>query len=293
MRILILGGDGMLGHSFFTHLNEAKLNHDVRVTLRQDLSSYRGCGLFTYENAFAGIDVRSTNRLSEVFAEFRPEVVVNCVGIVKQRPAARESIPSLELNALLPHRLAVLCKGMGARLVHLSTDCVFSGKKGNYQETEPSDAEDLYGKTKFLGEVHESHCLTIRTSSVGPELGSNKGLLGWFLTQRGPVKGFTNAIYTGLTTPELGKVLELFLFKHPEASGLYQVSGDPINKFDLLMLFKEKLKHDIEIVPDDTFRCDRSLDSSRFRREFGYAPPTWETMVESLRTKLPKEKTCH
>lgn len=282
MRILILGGDGMLGHQL---LKAWQTRHDVRCTLRQDLSAYAAFELFTAENSYAGIDVRSLARLTEVVADFRPEAVVNCVGIVKQRPIAKESIPSLEINALLPHRLAVLCKGIGARLVHLSTDCVFNGKKGNYQENDPSDAEDLYGKSKYLGEVQDENCLTLRTSIIGRELTRKKSLLEWFLAQTVPVKGFKNAIYNGFTTLEMSRIIETMLLKHPTASGVYQVSSEPINKYDLLLLFREKLGHAIEILPDESFCCDRSLDSNRFRREFNYAPPTWESMVEELHTK--------
>lgn len=282
MRILILGGDGMLGHQLFTFL---QARHEVRCTLRQDLSSYERYELFPAEKAYTGVDVRSLERLVEVFADFRPEAVINCIGIVKQRPTAKESIPSLEINALLPHRLAVLCKGIGARLVHLSTDCVFNGKSGNYRESDPSDAEDLYGKTKYLGEVHDENCLTLRTSIIGRELTRKKSLLEWFLAQTGPVKGFRKAIYTGFTTLEMSRIIEKMLTEHPEAHGVYQVSSEPINKYDLLLLFREKLGHDIEILPDETFFCDRSLDSNRFREEFNYTPPAWSTMIEEL--KLP------
>jgi dTDP-4-dehydrorhamnose reductase len=282
MRILILGGDGMLGHQLLTAWQD---RHDVRCTLRQDLYAYKAFGLFSAANSYTGIDVRSLSRLTEVLADFRPEAVVNCVGIVKQRPTAKESIPSLEINALLPHRLAVLCRGTGAKLIHLSTDCVFSGKQGNYLETDPSDAEDLYGKTKFLGEVHDESCLTLRTSIIGRELTRKESLLEWFLAQTGPIKGFKNAIYTGFTTLEMSRIIETLLLEHPSASGVYQVSSDPINKYDLLLLFREKLGHDIEILENESFRCDRSLDSSRFRRVFSYSPPTWERMVEDLNTE--------
>ena len=280
MRILILGGDGMLGHQLLTYLRP---RHEIKVTLRKDIDAYSQYGLFNFENSYDGIDVRSLERLMEVLADFRPEAVINAVGIVKQRPDAKESIPSLEINALLPHRLAMLCKGVGARLVHLSTDCVFSGKKGNYLESDPSDAEDLYGKTKFLGEIHETNCLTLRTSIIGRELSRHKSLLDWFLTQTGTVKGFTNAIYTGITTLEMSRIIEMMLNKFPYASGVYQVSSDPINKYELLLLIREKLGHDIEIIPDNVFCCDRSLQSSRFRAEFNYTPPDWPAMIEELR----------
>lgn len=280
MRILILGGDGMLGHQLLKYLQP---RHEVKVTLRQDLCTYNSFCLFSRENSYDAIDIRSLERVVEVMADFRPEAVINAVGIVKQRADAKESIPSLEINSLLPHRLSLLCKGIGARLIHLSTDCIFSGKKGNYLESDPSDAEDLYGKTKFLGEVHEANSVTLRTSIIGRELSRHTSLLDWFLAQTGAVKGFTNAIYTGFTTLEMSRIIEKILMEHPDASGVYQVSSDRINKYELLLLIREKLGLDIEIIPDDVFCCDRSLDSSRFRTEFNYTPPTWPAMIEELR----------
>lgn len=279
MRILILGGDGMLGHQLLKYLQP---RHETKVTLRQDLIAYSSTGLFDKGNSYDATDIRSFERLVEVMADFQPQAVINAVGIVKQRPDAKESIPSLEINALLPHRLAVLCKGIGARLMHLSTDCVFSGKKGNYLESDPSDAGDLYGKTKYLGEVHEANSLTLRTSIIGRELSRHTSLLDWFLAQTGTVKGFTNAIYTGFTTLEMSRIIEKMLLEFPDASGVYQVSSEPINKYELLLLFREKLGHKIDIIPDNTFCCDRSLNSTRFRTEFNYTPPSWPAMIEEL-----------
>lgn len=279
MRILILGGDGMLGHQL---LKSLATRHELKVTLRQEREAYHQYGLFSDENSFFGIDVRILDRLTEVCAEFRPEAIINAVGIVKQRPTAKESIPSLEVNALLPHRLAVLCKAIGARLIHLSTDCVFSGTMGNYKETDPSDAEDLYGKTKFLGEVHEPHCLTLRSSIIGRELSRKKSLFEWFMAQNGTVKGYSKAIYNGFTTIEMGRIIESMLLDHPEACGVWQVSSEPIDKCALLGLFRDKTGKQVEIVPDDGFVCDRTLDSTRFRQTFAYTPPTWEAMILEL-----------
>jgi len=282
VRILILGGDGMLGHQLLKYLAS---RYEIRVTLRQDLAAYVSFGLFHQGNAYASIDVRSVDRLTEVLADFKPQMVINAVGIVKQCPTALESIPSLEINSLLPHRLAVLCKAVGARLVHLSTDCVFSGRKGNYQESDVSDAEDLYGKSKFLGEVHDPPCLTLRTSIIGRELIRKRGLLEWFLAQKGHVKGFRKAIFSGFTTLEMARIIERMLLHYPQACGVYQVSSEPITKYDLLLLFREKMGHDVEIWPDEIFHCDRSLDSTRFRREFNYSPPSWEEMIDELSTQ--------
>lgn len=287
MRILVLGGDGMLGHQLFKTLSR---RHDVRVTLRQRLSAYRDFNLFHAENAYEDVEVGSLDRVIDVLGEFRPEAVVNAVGIVKQRSTAKESVPSLEINSLFPHRLASLCKAAGMRLVHMSTDCVFSGRKGKYRENDPSDAEDLYGRTKYLGEVHDSHCVTLRTSIIGKELSRRQGLLEWFLAQRGSVQGFRNAIFSGFTTLELSRIIERILMEHPEKGGLYHVSSDPISKFDLLTLIKREMGLGIEIVPTEEPRVDRSLDSARFRREFNYTPPTWEAMIEELTLSVKEVK---
>jgi dTDP-4-dehydrorhamnose reductase len=279
MKILVLGGDGMLGHQLLRSLSP---NHLVKVTLRQDSSSYVKYGLFTELNSYFGVDVRCFEKLIDVVADFQPEAVVNSVGIVKHRSEAKESIPSLEINSLLPHRLAALCKAVSARLVHLSTDCVFSGKKGHYVEEDASDAEDLYGRTKFLGEVHDSHCVTLRTSIIGRELARKKSLLEWFLAQHGTVHGFTNAIFSGFTTLEMSRIIEMLLLQYPNAHGIYHVSSESINKCDLLSLFRGSFRKSIEIIPDESFFCDRSLDSSRFRKEFSYQPPSWFDMVAEL-----------
>ncbi len=285
MRILILGGDGMLGHQL---LRQWEGRHEVRVTLRRDSGAYKDFGLFHSTNSYHGIDVVRTEELLGVLADFRPQAVVNAVGIVKQQSAAKESIPSIEINALLPHRLAMLCKAVGARFVHMSTDCVFSGKKGNYREEDPSDAEDLYGRSKYLGEVHESHCLTLRTSIIGTELDRRKSLLEWFLAQKGPVKGYQKAIFSGLSTIEMSRAIERLLMQYPQASGLYHVSSAPITKLDLLTKIKERMGLTVQIDPDASVCIDRSLDSSRFQREFGYTPPTWDEMTKELANDIKR-----
>ena len=286
MRVLILGGDGMLGHQLLRHFAP---RHETRVTLRQAVSAYASFGLFTPANSYGGVELTSSDALAQVLADFRPDAVINAVGIVKQRPTAEEAIPSIEINALFPHRLALACATAGARLVHMSTDCVFSGRKGGYVETDPSDAEDLYGRTKFLGEVHAPNAVTLRTSIVGPELSRKAGLLEWFLAQRGTVRGFRKAIFSGFTTIEMARIIEHLLTRSPAPSGLYHVSSEPISKYDLLDLVRTTLGLDVEIVPWDDFRCDRSLDSTRFRTEFGYRPPAWPAMVEELAGQLRRE----
>jgi dTDP-4-dehydrorhamnose reductase len=280
MRILILGGDGMLGHRLFLHLRD---RHEVRVTLRGEVADYARFGLFSPREAVGGLDLRTTEALEAVGAACRPEAIVNCVGIVKQRGDASAAIPSLEINSLLPHRLAQVAGRIGARLVHFSTDCVFSGRAGGYREDDFPDAGDLYGRTKLLGEVAEPHCLTLRTSIIGHELSRKTGLLEWFLAQAGPVRGFRKAVFSGFTTIEMSRIVERMLVEHPSASGLWHVSAEPIDKHALLCLVRDRLGLPVEIVPDDSLVIDRSLDSTRFRAAFGYRPPSWDAMVTELR----------
>ncbi len=279
MRILILGGDGMLGHRLFAHLRQ---RHEARVTLRRDLAAYSGYGLFDRTNSFDRVDLRGVDRLSQVLGEFRPQAIINAVGIVKHQAEAADAITTIEVNALLPHRLEALCRSSGTRLVHMSTDCVFSGLRGNYRESDRPDPDDFYGRSKLLGEVRDTPSLTLRTSIIGPELARKTGLLEWFLSQRGSIKGFRKAIFSGFTTLELSRIIERLLNQFPRASGIYHVSSAPINKHELLLLIKQKLGLQVEIKPDDEFVCDRSLDSTRFRQEFGYNPPPWETMIDEL-----------
>jgi len=275
----------MLGHKL---LSDLSIRHDVRVTLRRALENYASYRLFDRRNSYPDVDVRSSERLMEVLADFHPQVVINAVGVVKQRIEAKVALPSIQINALLPHRLALLARAVGARLVHISTDCVFSGRTGGYTEESPSDAEDLYGKTKFLGEVSEPGCITLRTSIIGRELSRKAGLLEWFLAQRNPIKGYTNAIYSGLSTQEMARVIEHVVGRFPDAHGLYHVSSEPISKYELLVMIRDALGMKVEISADADFRCDRSLRSDRFRKEFGYAPPSWQAMVDGLAKEIKR-----
>lgn len=284
MKLLVLGATGMLGSAVFRHFSGLP-GYQVTGSVRTSSA----LGAFPEKlrlGLVSGVDIENHDALARLIDEARPDAVVNCVGLVKQRAEAEDPLAALPINALLPHRLSRLCSLVGARLLHISTDCVFSGRKGGYVETDPSDAEDLYGRTKLLGEVYAPNALTLRTSIIGPELARKTGLLEWFLSQRGTIRGFRRAIFSGFTTMEMARIMELVLTRHPPASGLYHVSSDPISKYDLLGLIRTALNFDVEIVPEDQYRCDRSLDSTRFRTEFGYRPPTWEAMVEELARHL-------
>ncbi len=280
MKVLILGGDGMLGHELLRSLRD---RHEVRVTLRQPLEDYRAFDMFSAGNAVDRVDVRDVPRLTAVISDFAPGVVINCVGIVKQRREAKSPIPSLEINSILPHRLLELCAAQGSRLIHFSTDCVFSGRTGAYTEADTPDPSDLYGHSKLLGEVHDPPGLTLRTSIIGLELSRKAGLIEWFLAQHGRIRGFRKAIYTGLTTHEMGRLVQRLIEQHAGMHGVWHVASAPINKYDLLVGLARKLhRSDIEIAADDDFACDRSLRADRFLAATGYAPPGWDEMLSEL-----------
>jgi dTDP-4-dehydrorhamnose reductase len=228
------------------------------------------------------VDALIFDEVSRALASIQPDVVINCIGLVKQNPVSGDPLQSIQLNALLPHRVSLICRTAKIRMIHISTDCVFSGRKGNYTEADQSDAEDLYGRSKFLGEVSYPHCVTLRTSIIGRELHSHHGLIEWFLAQQGSIQGFRKAIYSGFTTDELSQIILKHVAPRSDLSGVYHVSSDPISKYELLLLAKEAFHHSVDIVPSDTFKCDRSLDSTRFRQITGYRPPSWPEMIQAL-----------
>jgi dTDP-4-dehydrorhamnose reductase len=284
MRVLIFGGDGMLGHRLLRHFSS---RHETRVTLRRNLAEYSRFGLFNRGNAFDVTDVSNSGRVATVVADFRPAAVINATGVVKQRPEAHEPDISNEVNAVFPRRLAQICRTHAAQLIHLSTDCVFSGEKGNYTESDRPDPVDLYGKTKLHGEVDSPGAITLRTSMIGQELARKSGLVEWFLAQKGnTIKGYRKAIFSGFTTAELSRLIEKVITGYPDAHGLYHASSAPISKFDLLTRLNQKLGLGAIIVPDDSVVCDRSLDSKRFRQAFGYAPPSWDAMLDEIAAEI-------
>lgn len=235
-------------------------------------------------NLIAGIDVLDHDSLTNAFIQVRPDVVINCVGLVKQLAAADDPLQAIPINTLLPHRLAKLCDVARARLVHISTDCVFAGDKGGYLESDNSDAEDLYGKSKFLGEVSYANSITLRTSIIGHELQNPHSLIDWFLEQEGSCRGFTNAIFSGVPTVVLAQIIRDVVLPRPELFGLYHLAAKPISKFDLIKLVAQVYGKNIEIIPDDKLRIDRSLDGARFTQAFGYVVPEWENMIKQMFT---------
>src|SRR5215207_3648689 len=258
MRILVLGGGGMLGHKLVQSFGA---EFDTWMTVRGSAVAYAEYNLLDARRIVDGVDVQKFSTVRNAVATVRPDVLINCIGLIKQLPSASDPVLNLQINSLLPHELQHLCRGTGARLIHFSTDCVFNGRKGNYSEDDPSDADDLYGLTKFLGETAGPGALTIRSSVIGRELATASGLVEWFLAQPGPiVRGYTRAIYSGFTTQAMARLVRLVLLEHPELCGTVQISSTPINKYDLLDLIRQAYGKAVEIAPVHDVRIDRTLD---------------------------------
>jgi dTDP-4-dehydrorhamnose reductase len=280
-RILVLGASGMLGNAVMRQLTNSpgyQVFGSVRSYAARDLLPNN-----LHANMIVGVDVENIDNLTSLFAEVRPDIVINCIGLVKQLATADDPLSAIPINALLPHRLARLCDIAGARFIHLSTDCVFSGAKGMYAETDTADATDLYGRSKYLGEVDYPNAITLRTSIIGSELHGSRSLIGWFLAQEGSVKGYKNAIFSGLPTVEIANVIRDHVIPHSELHGVYHLSAEPINKFDLLTMVAHTYEKRISIIANDELVIDRSLDSTRFRQATGFVPKPWPELVRSMR----------
>jgi dTDP-4-dehydrorhamnose reductase len=280
MKILVVGTNGMLGNAMIGVLSE-KADWQVFGTARS--ASVKK--LFSHDIAarlIFNVDVEHPDSLIKAITQVRPDVVINCVGLVKQLASAEDPLQALPINSLLPHRLARLCELVSARLVHISTDCVFSGVKGNYRESDPADARDLYGRSKYLGEVAYPHAVTLRTSIIGHELQGAHGLVGWFLSQQERCNGYTKAIFSGLPTVVLAQVVRDVVIPRSDLSGVYHVAAQPISKSDLLKLIASVYGKSIEIVPDDRLVIDRSLNADRFREATGYVAPAWPALIKTM-----------
>lgn len=281
-KILILGSSGMIGNTFLRFFSQ-KSEFKVIGTVRSIVSIKTLTNLNKY-NLILNVDLENIKHLHELFDLEKPHVVINCAGLVKQSEEAKDHIKMIYINSLFPHHLASLSFKYNFRLIHLSTDCVFSGSGGNYSENDYSDALDLYGRSKSLGEVHCPNTITIRTSLIGHELNSSRGLLDWFLSQSGDVEGYKKAIFSGLTTFEIARVIYKYVLQNTNLKGLYHISADPINKHDLLLLIKDVYDKTINVIPEDTkVVIDRSLDSSRFRKATGFLPRPWRPMIKEMR----------
>lgn len=279
-RILVFGANGMLGHKLVQQLGQ---DFDVYATIRGSFETVDKYGIFEQARIITNVSATDVISIEGAIQTVQPEVVINAVGVIKQLPSAKDVITTLEINAIFPHRLAELGEKYGFRLINVSTDCVFDGVKGFYNEDDPPNATDLYGKSKNLGEVAGKNCLTIRSSIIGRELNSSHSLIEWFLSNRGKtVRGFTNAIYSGFPTTIFTDIIAGLIVDHKELNGLYHVAAEPINKFDLLSIANKYYDADITLDKDIDFRIDRSLDCSRFATLTGFKPQKWDEMIRKM-----------
>jgi dTDP-4-dehydrorhamnose reductase len=280
MKVLVLGANGLIGSTMFRVLFERD-DWDVVGTVRSE----KWRALFptkTGDKIVSGVELTNGDDLLHLFHDVKPDVVVNCAGVTKHLPACNDPVQALMMNALLPHRLAELCGIRGARLIHVSTDCVFSGSKGNYLENDTPDATDIYGQTKRLGEVVGSNIVTLRTSTIGHELVSRHGLLEWFLSQT-ECKGYRRMIFSGLPTVVFASIVRDVVIQNSELSGLYHVGAQPIDKDSLLRLIATAYGVTTTITPDDEIAIDRSLNVERFTMETSYKAPGWPELIETMR----------
>ena len=286
MRVLVLGGSGMLGHQL-CRVVSARM--ETWATFRDDPAKYEQYNFISQQRALGGVHVEDVASVRGALESVQPDAVVNCIGIVKQRDEARQAIPSIQVNALFPHQLADLCQEYDARLVQISTDCVFSGLRGGYTEADVPDPVDLYGRSKLLGELNRPGCLTLRTSIIGWQLNTFSSLLSWFSQQRGQrIKGYQKAVYSGFSSRVLAGLISDLIETRPDLSGLYQVASEPISKYDLLVALRDKLGwDDIQIEADDNFYCDRSLVGTRFSVATGWKAPGWDEMLSGLAEEWP------
>lgn len=281
-KVMILGGTGMLGHVLLRYFHQKGM-HDVYATSRnfRDLRRYFPPELvdrFWQDN----VEADNFDTIIRALASIQPDVVINCIGVIKQLPLANDPLTAITVNAQLPHRISLVSRNANARMVHISTDCVFDGRKGMYTEDDPPCPEDLYGRTKLLGEVSYPNCITLRTSIIGNELKGRHGLVEWFLSQTGTVRGYTKAIYSGFPTVELARLIHDFVLPNPGMSGIYHVSSDPLSKFDLLRLVADRYGRLADIEPYGEFVIDRSLGSGRFSEETGYRSPSWVELIDAM-----------
>ena len=278
MRILILGVNGMIGHVLFNYLC-LNSNYKTYGTIRLNNQSE---SLFKNNKNVFTISMKKDTEFIRLIDKISPNLIINCLGIVKQKLSDHNYLSTIYMNSLLPHRIEKICRKFSIRLINFSTDCVFSGVKGNYIEDDIPDPIDFYGRTKLVGEVNYGNVLTLRTSFIGHQINSKYGLLEWFLTQKDNCKGFVNVIYSGLPTIEIAKILNEHIIFNKKLIGLYQISGNTINKYELLSLIKNIYGLKLNIEKEHKVKIDRSLNSKKFKDATGYKPSDWESLIKKM-----------
>ena len=282
MKIVILGAAGLIGHKLFQTMQAAE--HDTYGLLHGKKSAFPDINFLHGDSIIESVEAIEFDKLHGILLAIQPDVVLNCIGITKRKEEVNDPIQALGVNSLFPHRLANLAKDMNFRVIHFSTDCVFNGKIGNYNEESDTTGEDAYGKTKALGEIRYPHTLTIRSSFIGRELAGKTELLEWLISENGnTIKGFTEAWYSGVSTIFMAKTVLDIIENYPDISDLHQLSTpEPISKYDLLCLARDAFKLDIEIIPDNSFEIKPTLDGSKLKNAMNLTIPSWQEMMAEL-----------
>ena len=281
MKIIILGASGLIGHTLFQKLSE---RFDcVYGILHSSKEKYKKFGIFENDKVIDKIDVLTFNELEKIFQTVDPDVVLNCVGVTKRKDEIKDIEKVLLVNAVFPHKLANWAKKNKKRVIHFSTDCVFNGKEGNYTEESVTTGEDIYGKSKALGEIKYKHTLTIRSSFIGQELSGKTELLEWFLSQSKSVKGFRKSLYSGVSTIFMSKIVCDIIEFFPNLSGLYQLATQvPISKYELICIANDYFNKNIEIIPEDLFETKPTLVGDKLQEIMKFDVPSWNEMMEEL-----------
>ncbi|WP_042820201.1 dTDP-4-dehydrorhamnose reductase family protein [Yersinia wautersii] len=279
-KILVVGANGMLGGSIFRYFSSNDA-YDVIGTVRsenaKELLISQG-----FTNIISDVDVNNFENLNTVIIGYNPDYIFNCVGIIKQLDSSKVPVMTIEINSVLPHKLANTASSIDAKLIHFSTDCVFSGSVGGYNESVIPDATDLYGRSKLLGEVDYCGHITLRTSIIGHETNKGVSLVDWFLSQNGEVSGYKNAIFSGMPTCYLAQMIDKIILPNSNLTGLYHFSVDPIDKYTLLTLIKDIYQKEIFIKENLEFKIDRSLDSSLLKNITNFKPLPWPELIKKM-----------
>ena len=281
MKVLILGASGLIGHKLLQKLSN---DFEVVASLHKMKAHYNNLSLFKGKNIIEGIDARNFTLIKDLLNDFQPDIILNCIGITKRKENISDLMFSIELNSLLPHKLAAWARENNKKVIHFSTDCVFDGKHGNYNEESLTTAIDNYGKTKSLGEIIDNHNLTIRSSFIGQELFGKTELLDWFLLNEGKkIKGYTKTLYSGVSTIFMSKIVKKIILSYPKLSGLFQLAPNfPISKYDLLCIARDVYNIDIEIIPDHNIIHKPTLNGSKLRKMIDINVPNWSDMMKEL-----------
>ena len=281
MKIIVLGASGLIGSYMFRELSKT---FETFGTIRKSKIKYKDIALFKSNKIIDNIDILNLDNLNKLLESLKPNIIVNCIGVTK-RKISDNLLDVIKINSIFPHELVKWGLINSARIIHFSTDCVFNGLTGNYNEKSNTNAFDIYGKTKALGEIQYDNCLTIRSSFIGRELFDKTELLEWVISNNGKkIKGFKKTMYSGVSALFLSKFIKNIINDHIKLNGLFQLSTDiPISKYDLICLIRDCFDLNIEIIPENNkYHCP-TLDNSKLKNKMNFEIPSWKEMLVELK----------